>query len=97
MSLERVVRVGDGGGGADESWVTVASVWASIRALSGDEEFTEHRVSGRVTHEVTLRYRSDVEPEMRMSRGTRIFEIRGIVDPDDRRRRLICFCEEREL
>jgi len=97
LTLERIVRVGDGGGGALASWVSVALVWGAVEALSGDEALEEHRVSGRVSHEIGVRYRSDVEPEMRFSMDGRVFQILAVFDPDGRRRWLKCLCEEREL
>lgn len=55
------------------------------------------RVEGRVTHEIVVRYRGDVVPEMRLRAGTRIFDIRAVFDPDARRRWLKCLAEERDL
>ena len=97
LTLERIVRTGDGGGGANEAWVSVAQIWAAIASLRGDEGLREQRVSGRVSHEISMRYRSDVEPEMRFSIDGRVFQILAVIDPDQRRRRLNCLCEEREL
>lgn len=97
MTLERNMRTGDGGGGATESWISVAQIWAAIEALSGDEGHAEHRVSGRVSHEITLRYRSDVEPEMRLTLDGRVFHLLAVFDKDGRRRWLTCLAEEQDL
>ena len=74
-----------------------AAVWAAVRATSGAERFELDRVEGKVTHEIVIRYRGDVAPEMRLRAGTRIFDIRAAVDPDARRRWLRCLAEERDL
>ena len=97
LTLERIVRSGDGGGGSSESWISVAQIWCSVETLRGDEAHREHRLSGRVSHEIGMRYRSDVEPEMRFFVDGRVFQILAVFDPDQRRRRLSCLCEEREL
>jgi len=97
FTLEHNMRIGDGGGGAVSSWVSVAQMWGSLTAVRGDEFFAEHRVQGRVSHEILLRYRSDVEPEMRLSLDGREFQILAVFDPDERRRWLKCLCEEQEL
>lgn len=97
LTLERNMRVGDGGGGASTNWVSVAQLWGSVEVLRGEEFFAEHKVQGRVSHEIVVRYRSDVEPEMRLSMDGRLFQILAVFDPDERRRWLKCLCEEQDL
>jgi SPP1 family predicted phage head-tail adaptor len=97
LTLEAPSRAADGGGGASVTWSTVASVWASVRPTGGGESYALDRVAGRVTHEIVLRYRSGVTPEMRLREGTRVFEIRAAFDPDQRRHWLKCLAEERDL
>jgi SPP1 family predicted phage head-tail adaptor len=97
LTLEAPSRAGDGGGGAVTSWTTITEVWAAVRPISGAESFELDRVAGKVTHEVVIRYRAGVTPEMRLRAGTRIFDIRSVFDPDARRRWLTCLAEERDL
>jgi SPP1 family predicted phage head-tail adaptor len=97
LTLEAPSRAGDGGGGAATSWATVSEVWGAVRPTSGAEGFELDRIAGTVTHEIVLRYRPDVTPEMRLRSGTRIFDIRSVFDPDARRRWLTCLAEERDL
>ena len=51
----------------------------------------------RLVHDITIRHRAGVSPEMRFRAGTRIFHILSVVDVEDRGRWLICRCEERDL
>lgn len=95
--FEQVVLSDDGGGGVEESWAAVCEVWASVRALSGDERLEADAISGSLTHEVRLRWRDDVSPDMRMRLDQRIFDLRVVMDLDGRRRLLRCFAEERDL
>ena len=97
LVLEAPSRSADGGGGADVTWETVAIVWAAMRPLGGGESFTLDRVAGRVSHEITLRHRADVTPEMRFRDGARVYDIRSAADPDGRRHWLRCVAEERDL
>jgi head-tail adaptor len=46
---------------------------------------------------VVLRYRAGVVPAMRFHKGARIFHILTVIDVEERRRWLKCWCEEREL
>lgn len=96
LTLEQPVRAPDGGGGAAVTWQAVAELWAFVRPVSGDERLAHDQVSGRLTHEVWIRYRPGVLPAMRFTQGARIYEIAAVVEAE-RRRRLKCLCEERSL
>jgi len=95
LTLEAPSRAGDGG--AAVTWSTVAEVWASVRPAAAGESFELDRVAGKITHEIVMRYRSGVVPEMRLRAGTRVFDIRAAFDPDARRRWIKCLAEERDL
>ena len=97
LTLESADRAPDGGGGASETWATVAEVWAEITPTGGTEAVYADALAGRVSHEIVFRYRSDVAPVMRLRSGTRLFEIAAVIDVDERRRWLKCLCVERDL
>ncbi len=97
LALQAATRTPDGGGGASESWTTIAQLWAEIRPTGGTESFEADAVAGRVSHEITIRYRSGVAPAMRLVSGTRRFEILAVIDIEERRRWLKCLCVERDL
>lgn len=97
LTLEELQRVADEGGGFVETWVAVAELSADLRPIGGGENFEADRLAGRVTHEVTLRYRAGVQPAMRFRKGARLFHILTVIDVEERKRWLKCLCEEREL
>ena len=92
--LEREQRSDDGGGGATVAWQVVATVWAAIKPLSGREKDRYQGLEATLSHRVTLRYRTDVMPDMRLRMGGRVFDIRAVFSPDERRQWLICLCWE---
>jgi SPP1 family predicted phage head-tail adaptor len=96
LTLEAPMRTPDGGGGATLAWQNVAELWAHVRPISGDERLRHDQLSGRLTHEVWIRYRPGVVPAMRFTQGPRIYEIVAVIEAD-RRRRLKCLVEERSL
>lgn len=97
ITIETASRTSDGAGGASVTWNAVADVWAAIWTRSSDETFEHDRLAGRATHDIWIRYRSDVKPEMRIRSGARTFGILGVIDPEDRGRWLRCPVEERDL
>lgn len=97
LTLEAASRTPDGGGGASETWTTVAEVWAGITPTGGIEVVDADALTGRVSHEIVFRYRPDVVPAMRLRGSTRLFEIAAVINVDERRRWLKCHCVERDL
>jgi SPP1 family predicted phage head-tail adaptor len=97
VMIESATRASDGGGGAILSWSLVAEVWAAIWPRTSDETFELDRLAGRATHDVWIRFRSDIKPEMRIRFGPRVFDVRGVLDAEDRGRWLKCPCVERDL
>ena len=94
ISIEEPVRTPDEGGGAEITWNQVAAVWAEITPKSGREVFESDQLGGRITHEVRLRYRQGIIAKMRLTYQGRIFDIRHVASPSERREWLICACEE---
>lgn len=95
LRLEAAVRTPDGGGGATVSWGLVAEVWGAVVPLSGSERAEADGLKGRVTHEIVIRYRPGVLPELRFTFGARVFDIRTVLDVSERRRFLRCLVEEK--
>jgi SPP1 family predicted phage head-tail adaptor len=92
--LEREQRSADGGGGASVGWQVVATVWAAVKPLSGREKDRYQSLEASLSHRITLRYRAGVSPDMRLRMGARLFDIRAVFSPDERRQWLICLCRE---
>jgi SPP1 family predicted phage head-tail adaptor len=97
LALEQLQRAEDEGGGFTETWVKVEELWADLRPIGGGESVEADRLAGRVTHEVSLRYRPGVQPAMRFRKGARLFHIVTVINVEERSRWLKCLCEEREL
>ena len=96
LTLEAVSRVDDEGGGGIVLWTPVSEVWAGIEPLPGREVVLADGVKAVVTHEVRLRHREGVDSTMRFVRPTGgLLEIRAVRDVEERRRWLVCQCEER--
>jgi len=65
------------------TWSTVATVWAAIEPLSGNQFYQNLIANTQVSGRVRIRYRTDVKPDWRILFGTRVFNITGIVNPKE--------------
>lgn len=95
LALEAATRIDDGAGGATETWALIAEVWGALRPASGSEAVEADGLKGRAAHEIWIRHRTGVLPEMRFRLGTRLFDIRAVIDQAERQRFLRCLVEER--
>jgi SPP1 family predicted phage head-tail adaptor len=97
FTIEQSVRVADGSGGYSESWIAVGEIWGLIRAIGGTERFQHDRMAGTVSHEIVVRHRDGLTPGLRLRIGLHRYHLRAVFAADNRRRYLICQCEERDL
>lgn len=97
VTIEQPLLTTADGGGQTVAWSPVATVFAEVRASTGREQLTADALTGTVTHKIRMRHRADVTADMRITWNGRIFNIRAVLDPDDRRRWLVCICEEQRL
>ncbi len=95
--LESMTKLDDGGGGVSVIWEQVAPLWVAIKPLSGRERLAAGQYASRLSHEITLRYRTLALPEMRFRKGSRIFEITAVINVDEKSQWLRALCAEREL
>ena len=94
VTLQSAADTADGGGGFTTVWSDVATVWASIEPLKGRERLFAQQLESPVSHRVTLRHRSGVTTAMRVKFGSRILNIRSVINAEERDRALELLCEE---
>ncbi|OHV75644.1 phage head closure protein [Rhizobium sp. LCM 4573] len=84
----------DGQGGALTTWDVLASMWARIEPVSHVVREEAVAETGTVSHRIWMRFREDVAAGQRFRKGARTFMVKLVRDPDERRRYLVCQCEE---
>jgi len=83
ISLQEAVLTPDGGGGFSTIWQDIAAVpdiYAAIVPLSGSEQLKYHQLEATVSHRITIRYRTDVSPAMRILHNDMAFQIISVID-----------------
>lgn len=94
LVLEAPVEAPDGQGGVRVSWEAVRSLWARIepiRVAAGEEAGAG---TATVSHRIWVWFRDDMAAGQRMRKGSRVFQVKLVRDPDETGRFLICHCEE---
>jgi SPP1 family predicted phage head-tail adaptor len=79
-----------------ETWTNWQTVWAKIEPLSGRELLQAQQTQAETTHEIVIRYVSELTPRDRVRFGTRVFEILSIINRDERNEMLTLQCVERQ-
>lgn len=81
-------------GAAIETWATKATLWADIAPLNSREYWAAQQVQSEVTNKVTMRYFSGLRPDWRIKFGSRLFDIRSVINVDERNEQHILLCKE---
>ncbi len=79
------------------TWATTDRRWAKIEPLSGTEFVQAGAVVSGTVVLVTMRYFAGLTSKHRLKRGSRVFNIAGIIDPGDEHEQLQVTCQEEAL
>ena len=91
---KKIVAVDDYGAAiGDAPWEDVATVWASLEAMSGREFFASQQAQSEVTQRIRIRYRAGVTADMRVIHNGKVFNIVAPLQ-DNRGRELVLMCRE---
>ena len=75
-------------GAPTQAWVDLATVWADIQPLSGREARIADRIAAEVSHQITVRYRPELDDseavaQMRVLYRDRVFAIQAALNDDE--------------
>jgi SPP1 family predicted phage head-tail adaptor len=81
------------------TWATVDTVYADINPLSGREREAAQAINVEISHEITIRYQDEfsdprVVAAYRVRYGTRLFNIHGSANVDERNREITLLAGE---
>jgi SPP1 family predicted phage head-tail adaptor len=92
--LEKATPMPDGAGGSTLAWSAAATVSADVIPLKAEERTVGEGLSDMVSHRIVVRHRGDVSAGDRFRLAARVFRIKGVTDPEEDGRWLVCLCEE---
>ena len=94
ITIQSEASTPDGGGGFTAGWVDVVTVFASVSPQRGGEALEAMQVRDTQLYDVVIRYRTDITSKQRVIWGSRIFNIRAVMNKDERDKYLTLVCEE---
>ena len=83
VQIQRQVVAQNSSGDVTVTWATLATVWASIEPLSAREFVQSASDQNKIVARVTVRYRSGIEPSMRVAHGQKLYNITGVLADKD--------------
>ena len=81
--IEQRADTSDGLGGSVESWSEWRTIWAHLEPIRADLREVAAQTQETVSHRIYLRQPLDITSDMRIRKGTRVFAIDTIHDPDE--------------
>lgn len=94
VTFQQVTTSRDDFGASIEAWADFAAVWAEVVDLTGRELLAAQQIQAEITTRVTVRYRGDLKPTMRVLHGNRILQVEAILDTTGRQDELQVLCRE---
>jgi len=76
------------------TWITEKTVWASIEPIAGREFFLAHQMQANVDHRIRIRYYDGIRVDWRILFGTRIFDIKSIINLQEQNNEMILMAKE---
>ena len=94
VTLQSQTRVASITGELIPSYQDEVTVSAEVLETRGREYLTSNEAHAEITVKITIRYRTDIGPTWRVIFGSRIFDIKHVVDLMGRHRTLELMCKE---
>jgi len=95
LEIQEKKSVKDEWGNQVSEWFTVATAWAAIEPIRGEEYWAAGAQQGETIHRVTMRYVPCVTPKHLLLFGDRILEIESTLNLAERSRLVELLCKER--
>lgn len=80
ITIEQPTASQDAYGEPVESWGALATVWAQVQPLRGEERFEAQQVGAERTVRFRIRYRSDVTEQMRVVYDGDVYDITAVLE-----------------
>lgn len=94
ITIQEPVEKKDSTGAPYQDWEDYVTVWADIQPLGGSKFWEADKPNAEISGRIEMRYRPDINKNMRVKYGEKILDIDNVFDPDERKRRLYLLYKE---
>lgn len=94
ITIEQQTETFNSEGELVTTWTTYKNVWAEILPLVGREFWASKQVNSETTGKLRIRYIAGVTPKMRIKFGSRILNITGIVNTEEKNKEIVIYYSE---
>lgn len=88
ITIQNLTYTQDDYGAPTEIWKTYHTCNASIEPLRGREFFAAQKENSEVTHKAIIRYKSGLKTSMRVNFNNRYFNIKSIINIEERNKEI---------
>jgi len=92
--IKRVTETQSASGALQESWSTFKALWAEINPKFGREYFSSQQIVEELSLVIAIRYYPDIVSKMRIEYGSRVFDIRYVLNVDEMDKQMLLGCVE---
>jgi SPP1 family predicted phage head-tail adaptor len=94
--LQKFSRVEDGAGGYSEQWQTIITPFRfGGGPVTGYENYKAQGIDATVTHKFKARWNGTINPSLRLVWGSRVFDIKAVLNLEEENRVMVLLCEEK--
>jgi head-tail adaptor len=98
LDLLAPTSVRDSSGGDWPTWSVIDQIWGNVKPVNSDRKDVAHGFVAISTHQIEIRFNDLIKTIHRLRRPDAVsgglFIINGILDPDDRGRRMMVYATE---
>lgn len=94
ITLQRWAAANDPSWGPAAGWAEIGDAWADVTPVSGTERRDGQGVQETISHQIRMRYRTDLTTKDRIIYRGRTLDIVFVVDVDGARRELLIGARE---
>lgn len=81
-------------GEAESEFETIKTVYAEIKPVTGKSFFAAQQVNSEITHQVLIRYTSNITPNLSIKFNNRMFEILYVMNYNEANEAILLMCKE---
>lgn len=97
LTIQARTTVVDGEGNPIDTWVSTGTTWGRLEQQGAAEVILSGQLEQDIHWVVTLRFPTTVTHESRLLYGTRVLDVRTVLDVNEENRKVQLVCLERRV